>query len=361
MKAIRRKRLRALGVFVGAGVVLGAVLGALLFREDALLARATLDQIEGGPFGHHVLRGVAVGILIGCVVGVGEEFLFLDVGRRLSYFALNGSRLLLYIVGIIASLIGVNAAYVWLLGGTSIVEAMRLYLLGDTVGRDLTLAIVVAVLGTSFLEVRRLHNPGDLRRFLMGRYRQPEEEKRVFLFADLEDSTGIAERLGNVMYSKLLRDCFYDISEAILAWRGQVYQYVGDEIIVTWQFEQGVSKARCVRCFFDMVELLEAKRDHNEARYGVAPRFRAGIHGGSVVTTWIGEAKKELAFHGDALNVTARMEGACRELGSRCLVSGTVFEHLDELPGELRAVHMGEKELRGKHDVVELWSIERVT
>ena len=48
MKAIRRKRLRALGVFVAAGVVLGAVLGALLFREDALLARATLDQIEGG-------------------------------------------------------------------------------------------------------------------------------------------------------------------------------------------------------------------------------------------------------------------------------------------------------------------------
>jgi adenylate cyclase len=225
-------------------------------------------------------------------------------------------------------------------------------------GRDVIIAIVMAILGTSFLEIRRLHNPGDLRRFLMGRYRRPEEEERVFLFADLEDSTGIAERLGNVTYSNLLRDCFYDISEAILAWRGQVYQYVGDEVIVTWPFEQGVDKARCVRCFFDMLELLEAKRDRNEARYGVAPRFRAGIHGGTVVTTWIGEAKKELAFHGDTLNVAARMEGACRELGSRCLISAEVFERL-ELPGELIAVPKGEVALRGKGQVVELWSIER--
>ena len=91
---------------------------------------------------------------------------------------------------------------------------------------------------------------------------------------------------------------------------------------------------------------------------GVAPRFRAGIHGGTVVTTWIGEAKKELAFHGDTLNVTARLEGACRELGSRCLVSANVFERI-EVPEDLRAVSRGELQLRGKHEVVEVWSIER--
>ena len=107
-----------------------------------------------------------------------------------------------------------------------------------------------------------------------------------------------------------------------------------------------------------MVELLEAKKDRNEARYGAVPRLRAGIHGGSVVTVWIGEAKKELAFHGDTLNVAARMEGACRELGLRCLVSANVFERI-EVPEDLRAVSRGELQLRGKHEVVEVWSIER--
>lgn len=346
MKAIRRKRLRALGAFVATGVVVGALVGVLI------------HQMEGGGLGPHVVRGVAVGILIGCMIGMGEELLFVGIGRGLSYVALNTSRVLLYTVAIITSLVGVNSAYPWLTQGTTLVEGAKLYALGETIGRDLAVAMVVAILGTSFLEVRRLHNPGDLRRFLMGKYRRPEEEERVFLFADLEDSTGIAERLGNLTYSNLLRDCFYDMSEAILAWRGQVYQYVGDEVVVSWPFEHGVNHARCVRCFFDMLELLEAKSDRNEARYGVAPRFRAGIHGGTVVTTWIGEAKKELAFHGDTLNVAARMEGACRELGSRCLVSANVYERI-ELPEELRAVPMGEVQLRGKHDVVEVWSIER--
>ena len=346
MRAIYRKRLRALGEFVAVGVVSGALVGELI------------HQLDGGPLGPHFVRSVAVGILIGFLLGVGEELLFVSIGRGLSYIVLNTSRVLLYTAGIIASLVGVNSAYHWLIDGTTLVEGAKLYALRDTVGRDFIFVIVVAVLGTSFLEVRRLHNPGDLRRFLMGRYRRPEEEERVFLFADLEDSTGIAERLGNLAYSNLLRDCFYDISEAILAWRGQVYQYVGDEVIVTWPFEEGVNQARCVRCFFDMLELLEAKRDRNEARYGVAPRFRAGIHGGTVVTTWIGEAKKELAFHGDTLNVTARLEGACRELGSRCLVSANVFERI-EVPEDLRAVSRGELQLRGKHEVVEVWSIER--
>ncbi|MCH7992078.1 MAG: adenylate/guanylate cyclase domain-containing protein [Gemmatimonadetes bacterium] len=343
MRAIYRKRLRALGEFVAVGVVVGALVGELI------------HQMDGGAVGPHLVRGVAVGILVGCLLGVGEELLFVGIGRGLSYVALNVSRVLLYSAGIIASLIGVNSAYRWLSEGTTLAEGARLY---DTMGRDLIFAVVVAVLGTSFLEVRRLHNPGDLRRFLMGRYRRPEEEERVFLFVDMEDSTAIAERLGSLTYSNLLRDCFYDISEAILAWRGQVYQYVGDEVIVTWPFEEGVNQARCVRCFFDMLELLEAKRDRNEARYGVAPRFRAGIHGGTVVTTWIGEAKKELAFHGDTLNVAARMEGACRELGSRCLVSANVFERI-AVPEHLRATPRGELQLRGKQEVVEVWSIER--
>ena len=56
--------------------------------------------------------------------------------------------------------------------------------------------------------------------------------------------------------------------------------------------------------------------------------------------------------------MTARLEGACQKLASRCLISATVFERL-ELPEELRAVPKGEVELRGKHDVLELWSIER--
>ena len=122
MRAIYRKRLRALGEFVAVGVVVGALVGELI------------HQMDGGAVGPYVVRGVAVGVLIGCLLRVGEELLFVGIGRGLSYAGLNTSRILLYTAGIIASLVGVNSAYPWLIEGTTLAEGARLYALSDTMG-----------------------------------------------------------------------------------------------------------------------------------------------------------------------------------------------------------------------------------
>ena len=225
-------------------------------------------------------------------------------------------------------------------------------------GRDLVFAIVVAVLGTWFLEVRRLHNPGDVVGFLMGRYRFPVEEERIFLFADLAGSTSLAERLGPHLYSRFIGDCFRDISEAILAWKGQVYQYVGDEIIVSWPFSQGIAGAACVECFFGMRELLAERRERYESIYGCAPHFRGGIHGGPVVTTWVGLAKVELAFHGDALNAASRIQGLCSAHDEACLISGPILRQL-RLPDGLSSLALGEVALRGKDEMIDVFALHR--
>jgi adenylate cyclase len=346
MKAILRKRRHAVLRFVVVGSVVGALVGLLI------------HQIELGPPLPHALRGAAAGFLIGGILGVGEEFVFIGRYRWRAYMILNALRISLYVTALLAALIIVNAADTWLTQETGFVEAVRLYVVGDTMGRDSIFAIVVAILGTSFLEIRKLHNSGDLRRYLMGVYRYPEAEDRVFLFADLQDSTGLAERLGDLAYTRLIGDCYRDMSEAILAWRGQVYQYVGDEVIVSWPFDKGTKNASCIRCFFDMEQLLEGKARRYMRRYGTIPKFRAGIHGGSVLTVWVGEAKTELAFFGDTLNAVSRIQGHCKALNERCLVSATVLEQLD-LPSELRAKSLGEAELRGKDELIELFALER--
>ena len=139
----------------------------------------------------------------------------------------------------------------------------------------------------------------------------------------------MAERLGDLIYSQVVAKIFYDISEAILAWKGQVYQYVGDGVIVSWPLAQGVKDATCVRCFFDMIALLEAKSERYRTRYGTAPSLRGGLHGGSVVTTWVGEAKKELAFHGDTLNTTARIQDVASRLDRTLLASAWLMDQID--------------------------------
>ncbi len=344
MKAVVRKRLRGLARFVLVGGVVGAGVGLVI------------QQIEGGSALPHALRGTVSGLHIGFLVGFGEEFVF--IGRRLwqGYRLVTTLRVALYTMVVVETLVVVNGGSTWLTTDASLLEGAAGYVLGDTMGRDLVFAIIVALAGTSFLEVRRLHNPGDIRGFLTGRYRFPVEERRVFLFADLAGSTPLAERLGAHMYSRFIGDCYRDVSEAILAWRGQVYQYVGDEIIVSWPFEDGVSDAACVACFFDMRTLLGERSERYEEIYGCAPLFRGGIHGGSVVTTWVGLAKTELAFHGDALNATSRIQELCKQSGEHCLISAPILDNVS-LPDSLHSESLGTVTLRGRDEAVEVFAV----
>ncbi len=346
MNAIRRKRLRAVRVFTLAGTLVGLVLGLLI------------SQIEDRAPLWSGVRGAGIGAIIGLAVGIGEEFLLQAGSRRFGYYALNALRVLLYGVVMVLALVVVNALGFALGNDTGLAAGARWYAGEGGLARDFVLTLVAVVVVASALEFRTLHNRGELWRFLTGRYRYPEEEERLFLFADVVGSTTLAEKLGNRRYSQLLGECFADTSEAILAWGGDVYQFAGDGVIVTWRREAGVRNAASVRCFFEMVGALDARGAEYEARYGRVPKLRGAVHGGEVVTTWVGEAKKELAFHGDTLNVAARIEAMCKEVGADCLVSQWVLERL-RLPPELEATGVGEVPLRGTQEPVALFAVNR--
>ena len=347
MNNLAKKRLRAVATFTLWGAVIGAALGPIIgqFDDRQLLFAA--------------LRGLSVGVLIGTGLGVGEEFGFPRWSRFMSFARLSIVRVGGYSLLMITSLTAVNAIDRSIVLGLGPLEGIGFYASEGGLWRDLIFAVVASFLMTGFLQVRKLHNPGEIRRLLTGRYHYPVEETRVFLFADVVGSTGIAESLGHMAYSSFLRDCFSDISEAILAWRGEVYQHAGDSVLVTWRMHEGTRSAACVQCFFDMIQALESRQDDYRQKYDTVPRLRGGIHGGEVVTTWVGEARKDLAFHGDTMNTTARVEAACKEMEAQCLVSGLVHEAI-ELPRHLEARSVGEVELRGRTGALHLYSVVRV-
>lgn len=75
------------------------------------------------------------------------------------------------------------------------------------------------------------------------------------MFLDMKSSTTIAETLGHITYFKLL-DTYYNImSDPIINSFGDVYQNIGDEIVISWKLGKGISQASCIKCFFDI-------RDH---------------------------------------------------------------------------------------------------
>ena len=170
------------------------------------------------------------------------------------------------------------------------------------------------------------------------------------------DSTTIAEELGHIRYFEFLQRYYDDLANAIIQNRGEVYQYIGDEIVITWPKRKGLPNMNCIRCFFDMKADLEAKHPKYIADFGVVPKFKGGMHMGSVTTGEVGALKKEIVYTGDVLNTTARIQSLCNETGKDLLVSEGLIEALD-LKEKAEDQYLGYFDLKGKNIDIALYGL----
>jgi len=220
-----------------------------------------------------------------------------------------------------------------------------------------TLYYLLMTMLLSFInQVNKKYGPGVLVPLLLGRYRIPKEEERIFMFMDLKSSTSTAEQLGHLKYSLFIHDCFADINEVLYPFYAQVYQYVGDEIVVTWPASEGLKKHSCVKFFFACRRQFQRRSDYYLENYGFLPVFKAGMHMGTVTVVEIGEFKRDIAYHGDTLNTCARIQSVCNEFEKEFLVSQYLLTQIGKAPG-LNSEWLGPVSLKGKTDKVELVSV----
>ena len=207
-------------------------------------------------------------------------------------------------------------------------------------------------------QVRLMLGPGTLTALLLGRYRRPVAEERVFLFVDLTGSTGVAQRLGPAPFNDFKNDFFADVALAVVETRGRIYQYVGDEVVVTWVVRRGRVRGSAVEAFYRIEDHVAAGAARYERRYGAVPAFKAGVHVGPVVTAEIGYARKDIVHSGDAVNVTSRIEAQCHAHGARLLASEAALRLLGT-PAGAAAEDVGTAEIRGRDGGVRLFRITR--
>mgnify|MGYP000553136404 FL=1 len=141
------------------------------------------------------------------------------------------------------------------------------------------------------------------------------------MFLDLKSSTSYAEEHGHLKYSRLIQDCFYDLADIVVKRNALVYQYVGDEVVLTWDVEEGVKDNNCINTFFEFDRALKKRAEYYLKNYGRNSEFKSGIHYGEAVITELGGVKKEIAFHGDTLNTASRIQSVCNEM-KKCLFFG---------------------------------------
>lgn len=220
----------------------------------------------------------------------------------------------------------------------------------------LGIALAISLVSNFLDELHRKLGRDAIFNLVFGKYHQVKQEERLFLFIDLNNSTVIAEEMGELGFSHFLQDFFYDISEPIARYFGSVYQYVGDEVVVTWPLKKGLRYAVCIRCFFAIQKQLWRFEKQYAKNYGRVPAFKAALHGGNIVVSEVGKYKSDIAYHGDVLNTTARILSKCHELESELLISDWVLEKV-QLPKYLKADSMGTWQLKGKQQQVELLSV----
>jgi len=319
-------------------VVLFACVVAPIF--NVLTSQATLAEAIQG-----VVDAIVIGVLAGGYLMFVRDGWLRERFRRLSFgpnLAISGTILLaLFLVGRGAGKVvttGNPHRFVASFGDAHLVYSLPFF-------------IVLAFAIQFLLQMNRMIGASVVRYFVAGVYHQPRTEERIFLFLDLADSTALAERLGSARYFELLRRVVDSLTEPILETQGDIYQYAGDEVVITWPLRTGVRDANCIRCFFAVRDVIAAAAAQYERDFGVVPRFRAGLHGGTVTAGELGDLRQQIVFVGDILNTAARLEEYAKRSGFDLVVSGALLERL-ALPAGVEARRCGELLLRGKDERV---------
>jgi len=181
----------------------------------------------------------------------------------------------------------------------------------------------------SLSQVNLMLGDKKLGQFLQGRFYTPREEERIIMFLDLQSSTQLAEKLGHIHYSMLIQDCFNDLG-VVMENEAEIYQYVGDEVILTWKLQDGQRNQNCINAFFNYKNQLAKKREYYLQKYDCLPFFKAGMNAGIVTVTEVGKYKKEIAFHGDTMNTAARIQAKCNDFNCELLISGYLKDQLSK-------------------------------
>jgi adenylate cyclase len=355
MRAGTRRRVALLLRVLGGTVVISAVVGGANgfgFRDAPLLA-AMLGALGGAT------NGV---ILVSAILGAE---IFLPPTRlghaleRMPFLATFAMKFLVYGTVIVLAIGGrpggrlVRAVAAMLLS-PDLAQAMYV----QRAPRALLMASVFLLFGNAIfvLQVGRLLGDRTVRDIVFGRYHRSRTEERFFLFVDIAGSTPLAERIGPDAVHRFLGEVFRLASDPIDDHRGEVFQYVGDEIVVTWTVAEGRDGAQPLACFFAIEGALARAAPEFEREFGAVPRLRAAVHGGPVITGEVGGSRRAIVYHGDVMNTTSRIEQATRDLERQFLVSGDAVERLGDLGG-FALDDLGLQRLRGRAAAMRVYAV----
>lgn len=349
------------GTQINFWVVANVLLGVILYLNTLSLKATYKFGPVSGLF-NYILIGAVAGFLYGAIVGLADYHLDKTVFRSkpLGKIILIKTVLSIGVTIIVFGLIRFFL-FEWIFlpsvytARVSPSASGLKYLFYITLVYYFFMTLVINFIN----QVNKKYGPGILLPMLLGKYRNPREEERIFMFMDLKSSTSLAEKLGHLKFSALIRDSFMDVNHLLSAFNAEIYQYIGDEIVLTWRVNDGLKDFSCIRFFFACEQQFQSRIDYYTKQYGVLPYFKAGLHLGMVTVVEIGEIKRDIAYHGDILNTTSRIQSVCNEYNKKLLASESIIEKAGLTPN-VKMESLGMIQLRGKEQMIGIVSLDMV-
>ena len=171
------------------------------------------------------------------------------------------------------------------------------------------------------------------------------------LFTDITSFTALVETLEPSVLETLLNDYLTGMTDIVFAHDGTVAKIVGDALRILFGApgQQADHAVRAVNCALALDEYVQSFRErwHNKGiALGVT---RIGVHAGpAIVGNFGGGHFFDYSAYGDTVNITARLEAANKQLGTRICVSAILAAKVKDFRGR----PVGDLLLRGRSEAL---------
>src|SRR5438874_12623911 len=182
-----------------------------------------------------------------------------------------------------------------------------------------------------------------------------ERRQITVLFADIANSTAIAEHMDPEDWTSIVGEAFGLMNRTIERYDGTVARLMGDGVLAFFgaPVAHEDDPERAVRCGLEMVGAIDELGAAQQAAGASGLRVRVGVNTGPVVVGVVGTDKaSEYTAMGDTVNVAARMQASARP--GNVLVTSATYRFISPL---VEAVDVGQLELKGKSETVHAYEI----
>ncbi len=188
-------------------------------------------------------------------------------------------------------------------------------------------------------------------------------ESRVVttLFTDIREFTRLSERYDPAEVVKFLNEYFSVVVEAVELYGGTVNKFGGDSTLVIFGAPQHQPDhpLRAIQASLEIRQRLGELNIQRIAR-GELPIYTGmGINTGEAVAGTIGsEQRMEYTVIGDAVNVSARIQGLTRQyVGYDILVSQATYDALGDNRAQFQFQELGQEMIRGRRESITIYAL----